>query len=298
MSAQFVQSASEYEPRPSDTRLDMEDILVIPNATKKRSASSQSLKSVATPSEQKWNRDASDINALPFETNEIVDLSQLAVDNPVRSTLPLKAEQSEKVSGLPCRMCELLLIPHFLPSPKILQHHRSRYPPLFMVLFSLREDLWKITPRYVDAVSRHVSFSPMNSRKPKAWTPRDPYHFQPPLQQPEGEAWEIIKGGIAKYDKEMCDAWNGELDTLLTFVSCSLHSKIVTNTKNISIRLVCSLLPRLHSVWTPSEAYLGMLATQQMHCSSQSQHNSPTQARHQPTDHLMTDLLQQNTMST
>jgi len=42
---------------------------------------------------------------------------------------------------------------------------------------------------------------------------------------PKGDPWETLKKGIDKYDKEMCDAWNGELDTILTFVrvlSCAI----------------------------------------------------------------------------
>jgi len=108
--------------------------------------------------------------------------------------------------------------------------------------------------------------------------PGDPYHFQPPLDPPEGEPWEIIKGGVTKYDKEMCDAWNGELDTLLTFVSYPFPSRDITYTEKISTRLVFFPLPRLHSVWIPSEIYLGMPVTQQMRYSSRSQCSSPTQA--------------------
>jgi len=36
-------------------------------------------------------------------------------------------------------------------------------------------------------------------------------------------SWETLKKGIDKYDDEMCRAWNGELDTILTFV-CYLSS--------------------------------------------------------------------------
>jgi len=34
----------------------------------------------------------------------------------------------------------------------------------------------------------------------------------------QGDPWETVKGGVDKFDAEMCKAWNGELDTILTFV--------------------------------------------------------------------------------
>ena len=34
----------------------------------------------------------------------------------------------------------------------------------------------------------------------------------------QGDPWETVKGGVDKVDAEMCKAWNGELDTILTFV--------------------------------------------------------------------------------
>jgi len=37
----------------------------------------------------------------------------------------------------------------------------------------------------------------------------------------ERDPWKIVKKAIDKHDKEMCDAWNGELDTILTFVCFS-----------------------------------------------------------------------------
>ena len=37
----------------------------------------------------------------------------------------------------------------------------------------------------------------------------------------QGDPWITLKVGVDKFDKEMCDAWNGELDTILVFV-CSL----------------------------------------------------------------------------
>jgi len=41
-----------------------------------------------------------------------------------------------------------------------------------------------------------------------------PYEY--PMVQ--GDPWETLKAGVAKFDMEMCKAWNGELDTILTFV--------------------------------------------------------------------------------
>jgi len=35
---------------------------------------------------------------------------------------------------------------------------------------------------------------------------------------------------MAKYDKEMCDAWNGELDTMLTFVCGLLRLRMGADT--------------------------------------------------------------------
>jgi len=40
--------------------------------------------------------------------------------------------------------------------------------------------------------------------------------YQYPMVQ--GDPWEPLKGAVGVFDKEMCDAWNGELDTILTFV--------------------------------------------------------------------------------
>ena len=51
--------------------------------------------------------------------------------------------------------------------------------------------------------------------KPQVWRSWIPYVY-PTMK---GDPWEPLKDGIGKFDKEMCDAWNGELDTILTFVS-------------------------------------------------------------------------------
>ena len=48
---------------------------------------------------------------------------------------------------------------------------------------------------------------------------------------PKKGPWGSLKKGLNGYDREMCDAWNGELDTLLTFVRASCYSRSTTNTK-------------------------------------------------------------------
>ena len=53
-------------------------------------------------------------------------------------------------------------------------------------------------------------------------------HAQGPAEKrPVG----ALKKGLNSYDREMCDAWNGELDTLLTFVRASSYPRRTTNTK-------------------------------------------------------------------
>jgi len=56
--------------------------------------------------------------------------------------------------------------------------------------------------------------------KPKIWDKDHPYLYF--WEKPKEDSWETLKKGIDKYDKEMCDAWNGELDTILTFVCIML----------------------------------------------------------------------------
>ena len=51
--------------------------------------------------------------------------------------------------------------------------------------------------------------------KPWRWDRWNSKHNYPLVQ---GDPWELLKIGVDKFDKEMCDAWNGELDTVLTFV--------------------------------------------------------------------------------
>ena len=48
-------------------------------------------------------------------------------------------------------------------------------------------------------------------------------------------SWETLKKGIDKYDDEMCRAWNGELDTILTFV-CHLSSPSSVSTLTMLIQ--------------------------------------------------------------
>ena len=51
--------------------------------------------------------------------------------------------------------------------------------------------------------------------QPYAWG-----HWTIPYQYPmvQEDPWETLKSRMDKYDAEMCKAWNGELDTILTFV--------------------------------------------------------------------------------
>ena len=44
----------------------------------------------------------------------------------------------------------------------------------------------------------------------------------------EGDPWVTLKSGIDGFDKEMCNAWNGELDTMLTFVCLDFNLELVT----------------------------------------------------------------------
>ena len=54
------------------------------------------------------------------------------------------------------------------------------------------------------------------------WDKNHPYVFSEMLKDPPKKGpWGALKKGLNGYDREMCDAWNGELDTLLTFVRAS-----------------------------------------------------------------------------
>jgi len=44
------------------------------------------------------------------------------------------------------------------------------------------------------------------------------------MEKPKLGPWDTIKQGLDKYDEEMCDAWNDELNTILTFVRELRHS--------------------------------------------------------------------------
>jgi len=51
--------------------------------------------------------------------------------------------------------------------------------------------------------------------QPKAWAWWGSKYEYPMV---EGDPWETLKVGVDRFDTEMCKAWNGELDTILTFV--------------------------------------------------------------------------------
>ena len=60
------------------------------------------------------------------------------------------------------------------------------------------------------------------------------------MPKPKLEHWETIKRGLDKYDKGMCDAWNDELTTILTFVRGSTFFLTFPHTEEC-VRLVCFL---------------------------------------------------------
>jgi len=94
--------------------------------------------------------------------------------------------------------------------------------------------------------------------KPVPWLPWNTYGY--PMV--EGDPWAVLKSGVDKFDKEMCEAWNGELDTILTFVRSQIPCPTCHLDELITLpRLVCS--PQLLQLFAsnPSSPYPEALPT-------------------------------------
>ena len=88
----------------------------------------------------------------------------------------------------------------------------------------------------------------VNTTQPKIWTKGHPYVYMKPIQD---DPWITVKTGMDKYDDGMCKAWNGELDTLLTFVSGPPSVPVRLFLTRFCLRLVSSRLQSQRSVQSP-----------------------------------------------
>lgn len=118
----------------------------------------------------------------------------------------------------------------------------------------------------------------LTAMQPDRWDWRKPYEY--PMVT--GDPWDPLKNGAYTFDKEMCDAWNGELDTILTFVHPFVFSHHPCKL-TVVFRLVYFLLLSPHSASRPSKLSPKARPIRPMSFSSRYRNNSPThppQLRH------------------